>query len=191
MHGSSRRWPPMCVSTSSSALPESTTSWVVRHEPPIRWRSGRDLAGALHGGGRHQARACRTGDLCQATTVPNAASISSQTAAISTRGRFPAIGWRKGICVCIGRSHRRRRCNDFPTSGRRRRGPEWMARQILSPQSPAVIFDAEHDRVQPWGGDRIFAAAVPVAETGQTSTADFRRAIWAAPECGVVSARSR
>ena len=44
-----------------------------------------------------------------------------------------------------------------------------MVRQDPVAQSPVVIFDAEHDRVKPWGGDAFSQKRVPVAETGRTA----------------------
>ena len=44
-----------------------------------------------------------------------------------------------------------------------------MVRQDPVAQSPAVIFDAEHDRVKPWGSDAFSQKRVPVAETGRTA----------------------
>ena len=56
----------------------------------------------------------------------------------------------------------------FPASGQgsAARGPSTDGESRSCLRKPAVIFDAEHDRVKPWGSDPFSQRTVPVTESG-------------------------
>ena len=55
---------------------------------------------------------------------------------------------------------------------------------VLTPEAPAVIFQAARDRAKPWGSDPFAQRLVEAAEPGQQGAPDLRQAIRAGTECG-------
>ena len=172
------------------ALPETTTSWVVRHEPPIRWRSGLDLP----------VRFTMVGDTnpvrvelvsCARRPPFRTPRRSPARPRLSVRGddsRRMAGG--RGFCVCIGRSHRR---EDATISRLRpcRCGPEWVARQDPVPAVAGRDFRCGTRSSEAVGQRRIFADASAGGRDRTDGPADFRGTVRAAAECRVVSTRGR
>ncbi|MHB8972260.1 MAG: cellulase family glycosylhydrolase [Pirellulaceae bacterium] len=151
-------------------LPETSTSWVVRHEPPVRWRSGQDLPVRFTMVGATQPVRV------ELVTWPGEDSSERRIDLQRDHG-YQYAGTVPGDWLVAGDLtyaldvHAGEKVRRFSASGQDtgradadRHG--WLVK-ILSPQAPAVIFDAEHDRVQPWGSDPFKQRTVPVTESGQ------------------------
>jgi hypothetical protein len=150
------------------ALPESTTSWVVRHEPPIRWRSGLNLPVRFTMvGDTHPVRVelvSVPGD-----NRPDRRVDLQQDHGYQYVGTIPGDWLAEGDFAYAVDVHTEGKVRRFPDSDRPAADRMGWCVKIQSAQSPVVIFDAEHDRVKPWGGDAFSQKRVPVAETGRTA----------------------
>jgi hypothetical protein len=147
------------------ALPETTTSWTVRHEPLSRWITGQELRLAFTVVGDQHPDRVEVAAALHNTDAPRRVELQRDRG-YQYSGTLPADWLTAGELYYSLEVHTGDVVRRLPAGSQLESNSGGWRIRILPPEAPAVIFEAAHDRVQPGGSEPYGQRVVETAEPG-------------------------
>ena len=131
------------------ALPETTTSWAVRHEPLSRWITGQELRLTFTVVGDRQPDRVELAVAPQGTDAKRRVALRRDHG-YQFSGVLPADWLTAGELSYSLEIHTGGVVRQLPDSSQPDSKNDAWHVSVLTPEAPAVIFQAARDRAKPW-----------------------------------------